>query len=235
MQADIIDEIKHYKSQLVSEVFLDSISKLAPIAYKWVCLYQSWNIRELVMHRLFDLLEGAEVNQKEYSHIVSTLLVRASIETVSLLVRLNTLSEQVANGQLDFFKFDDELDTLIFGSRTDDTPYISKNSVTLVEKADKKYKGLKKSFDILCEKAHPNYSGLMGAYSKHHDKGTYTLFEHQNSAKNTDYKLIRRIIDIFQHEYSDVWFENYKNLIKWMEDNDKKLEEVRKKRTEGSK
>lgn len=232
MPTNIIAEIKHYKSQLVSEVNLNSISKRAPVAYKWVCLYQSWNIRELVMHRLFDLLEGAEVNQKEYSHIVSVLLVRASIETVSLLVRLNTLSEQVTNEQLDFFKFNHELNALIFGSRTDDTPYTSKNTVTLVEKADKKYKGLMKSFESLCEKAHPNYSGLMDAYSKHHEKGTYTLFEQQYSAKDTDYDLIRRIIEIFRQEY-DAWDENYDNLIRWLEDNDEKLEALRNKRIEG--
>ena len=84
MQADIIDEIKHYKSQLVSEVNLNSISKIAPIAYKWVCLYQSWNIRELVMHRLFDLLEGAEVNQKVFAHSVNT--ISKSINRNSLIV-----------------------------------------------------------------------------------------------------------------------------------------------------
>ena len=232
MPTNIIAEIKHYKSQLVSEVNLNSISERAPVAYKWVCLYKSWNIRELVMHRLIDLLEGAEVNQKEYSHIVSVLLVRASIETVSLLVRLNTLSEQVTNEQLDFFKFEDELNTLIFGSRTDDTQYTSKNTVTLVEKADKKYKGLMKSFESLCEKAHPNYSGLMDAYSKHHGKGTYTLFEHQYSAKDTDYDLIRRIIEIFRKEYN-AWDENYTNLIRWLEDNDEELEALRNKRIEG--
>ena len=51
----------------------------------------------------------------------------------------------------------------------------SYNVLTAVNRLDKEFGGLRQMYDNLCEFTHPNWSGVMGSYSKI-DKQEYTLY-----------------------------------------------------------
>ncbi len=223
----VIDLIQELKKSLASEINLSSIVAKAPVAWKWKCLYKSWSLRELTMHRIVDLLEGAELNQKIYSHVVSVILVRAAMETVALLWELNNISKKLTDDELSFSEFDEKLTKMLLGSRDESTPMESINCLTIISKANRQYPGIEDVYKKFCEKAHPNYDGLMHSYCTNYKEGKYTIFEKRTDDTDTDYQNICAMIEMFVKEYNDTWEQNFENLIKWLENHDVELEQSR--------
>ncbi len=74
------------------------------------------------------------------------------------------------------------------------------NVLTLIDKVDKDFPGFRKSYDQLSEYAHPNWCGVLGAYS-HLDRDSYTVtFDAREAMHNV--AALMAILTVAQHVYN---------------------------------
>ncbi len=146
----------------------------------------------------------------------------------SLWVYLNQKTEAVLNGTESFSAFSDTTSKLMLGSKNKATKVTAINVThTILEKwCEKKYPGIYKIYEDLCESAHPNYDGVCVGYSYVNEENYETVFENRwnelygNNLGEQTLMFIR----VFEEEYNNVWPTEYKNLEKWLEENDERLE-----------
>lgn len=220
-------QIDVWKSCLVRKVEAAGIYSRNPIAHKWKCTYRSWVLHELVYWRLTDLLTQVIYLTKENHILGGRILLRASFETVGILVYLNQKTEALINGNLEFDDFSDITAQLMLGSKNKTTRLSAINIVTVLRDwCERKYKGIFEIYSDLCESAHPNYEGVCWGYSYINEKELETHFENRWSElyKDKVENCIIGIMQIFEHEYNEVFPATYKLLENWLEENDERLE-----------
>lgn len=131
-------------------------------------LFNALVFRGVLTHRVSDL---ATVSLQLYDSkqiIPAFIITRALLETVCLMFLLYRRIEEF-NIDHDTDKLGDFLTKALLGSKNESTPFQSDSILKSVDKADKTFRGLRQMYDDLCEFTHPNWSGVLAAYSVYDD------------------------------------------------------------------
>jgi hypothetical protein len=225
---DTIDTtLEEWKKSLCKSVEVGGLLSKNPIAYKWKALFRSLSLREATSWRLQDLLYQSKLLSDLNQLLGARILLRSAFETLAVLIHLNQLIRNVVAGDLNFHAFSDKTTILLLGSRDESTPYKSLNIVTILQKCDRKYLGIFEIYEGLCESAHPNYEGLSGGYTQidHENHVTYYTNKWADLFATSQNHGIALCIDTFVHEYNEEWIDAMHGLEKWIEENDKELEQ----------
>jgi hypothetical protein len=114
---------------------------------------------------MIDFCEAIDILIKN-NHVVPSLpLIRALFENIAISNRIVSAIENSLLSNKLVENFDDLITIISFGTRYDGED-MSINILTQIDNLDKKYKGIKKSYNSLCEFVHPNWDGVGGSYSE---------------------------------------------------------------------
>lgn len=225
----IAENLANWQASLMPSIPIGGLLSRNPIAYKWKAPFRCWILREAAFWRVTDLLTQSYALHQQGHGLGARILLRSGLETLSTLIYLNQLIQQVLDGKLDFHLFAKKTSILLLGSRDGSTELTSINIVTVLRKCDNKYPGLEKIYGFLSESAHPNYEGMVAGYSKvDHD-------EHETRFSNRWMTLyggrhldsMEQCMLIFHHEYNDVWVDLVRKLEDWIVANDTELESTK--------
>ncbi len=217
-----------WNSSLCKKIVLDGLISRNPTAHKWKATYRSIVLRELTFWRVTDLLNQL-VALSSAEHILGArILLRSTIETLGILIYLNQKTRAVLEGKETFNAFSDITSQLMLGSKNKTTKIEAINVThTILEKwCEKKYPGIFKIYEDLCESAHPNYEGVCFGYSYVNEQDYETVFKNRWAelyGGNLG-ELTLEFMRVFEEEYTNVWPAEYEKLEKWLVDNDQKLE-----------
>ena len=127
--------------------------------------YKASSFRELLIHRLSDLADVAIELYESGRLVPAFIITRSVVETTAVAYWLYQKSQEFIEKQ-DEEAFDEFLMKGMLGSKDGTTKYESCNVLTAVDRLDKEFPGLRDMYNTLCEFTHPNWSGVMGSYSK---------------------------------------------------------------------
>jgi hypothetical protein len=214
------------KASLLPRFDIGELFARNPTAHKWKATYRSLLLREAVFWRLHDLLEQSFALHAQKRTLGARILLRSAVETLSMLVYLNQLTERVVNGTLNFHNFSDKTATLLLGSRNESTPLTSLNINTILSQCAKRYDFIEKFYADLSECAHPNHEGLIMGYSKPDRENLIENFANrwESLYANSHEHWMRLVIYMFEQEYNIVWEREFIKLEDWLVANDTELE-----------
>lgn len=170
--AQLLREAREYTQELGSllsgHLDANNVSPLAKIPYKARIL------REALLHRAWELADAACENFEQGRVITAFVLTRAAFETAALVFVLHKRVAKVVDvGSLG--EFDEGfLMRALFGRKDDQgLPYQAFNILTCIDHIDRhvtegredRRGAVMALFADLCEYAHPNWAGTMGAYT----------------------------------------------------------------------
>lgn len=157
---------RQLSSNLPKKIKAASLSHYSKLPFK------AFSLREALIHRIAELSEVA-VELFESEKLVSAIIMtRAVYETTSVLYWLYKRLKQVCATK-ELGNIDEFFMKYLFGSKNGEGPLESYNILTAIDHTDKDFKGYRNAYDSLSEFAHPNWSGLSGAYSKLNRKKIY--------------------------------------------------------------
>jgi hypothetical protein len=136
--------------------------------------YKATSFREVLIHRISDIADVAVELYESNRLVPAFIATRALVETTAMLYWLHQKPSEFLE-KPDEDAYDKFLMKGMLGSKDRTTKAESYNVLTAVDRLDKKFKGLRQMYDTLCEFTHPNWSGVMGSYSRI-DKDTYILY-----------------------------------------------------------
>ncbi len=215
-----------WRTSLCPQIELAALIARNPTAHKWKTTYRSIVLRELVFWRLQDLLVQVVALWKQNHTLGAIVLLRSALETLGVLIYLNQKTEDVVNGEEDFFDFARATARLMLGSKNRSTATESINILTVLKRSNKRYPGLMDIYAELSESAHPNYQGVCSGYSRIDEKHYITKFSNRWSNKYAERLSlgIELCIRVFETEYNNVWNNNFESLEVWLIENDARLE-----------
>ena len=121
--------------------------------------------REAALYRFIELTESTHTLYKSNLLIGSITTVRAAYETLAALWFLNTKLEHLTKTK-DISNYVETIRRLSFGWSNDEEFPEKINALTCTDAVDKTLKGrFRRHYEMLCEFAHPNYSGTFGSYT----------------------------------------------------------------------
>jgi hypothetical protein len=204
-----------------------------PIAYKWKALFRVWMIRELAFWREHDLMVQSYALHQQAHGLGARILLRSGLETLATLTYLNILMQRVIEGDHNFHAFCETTSALLLGARNNDAMPDAKSILTVLDKCEIRYPGLKKLYADLSESAHPNYEGMMNGYSKTDFQEHVTSFSNRwmTLHGNTHLDKMKLCMETFHYEYNDIWPSLITKLETWIEENDAQLEATKNEKT----
>jgi hypothetical protein len=224
--ADFSAALQAFKSALCNQVDVGGLFARSATAYKWKAPWRALLLREAVAWRLQDLLEQSLELSKAGHVLGARILLRSAFETLAMLIYLNRSMRSVVDGSLDFHVFSEKTSKLLLGSRDKTTATEAISILTVLNEANKRYLGLSDWYASLSESAHPNYEGMLVAYSTADTQNHVTTFKSRWSemyGKGHESALIA-CFEVFLHEYDDESSSALEALEVWVEQNDSKLE-----------
>lgn len=223
---EIAQRLENWENSLCPSVNVGGLIARSKTAHKWQATYRSLVVREALFWRMHDLGVQVLYLSKEQHFLGARILLRSALETLALLIYLNQKTEDVVEGKLDFFEFEQITTQLLLGSRNEATSKQSVNILTAIKRADKVHEGLSKLHERLSESAHPNYDGVTYGYSKSNPKEFETVFR-SNWVENfgpEQESATAYVLAVFEHEYNEAWPAAWERLEHWLEENDAELE-----------
>lgn len=223
---NIEQNLANWNDSLLPSIPVPDLLLRNSVAYKWKSTFRCWMLREAAFWRMHDLLNQSYVLHQQGHGLGARILLRGAFESLATLVYLNQLIQQVLDGKLDFHVFSQKTSTLLLGSRNDTTSHKSINILTVLEKCNKRYPGLKSLYADLSESAHPSYEGLCMGYSTINHSENKTTFSNRWMELYGSRHLgsMDLCMETFHHEYNDVWAGLIVKLENWIEANDAELE-----------
>lgn len=225
-----IDQLEYalnsYRENLCKEIDVGGLFARNNTAHKWKVTYRTIVLRELTSWRFVDLLSQAVILEKIGKHVGSRILIRASIETLSVMLYTIRKMENIVRTGDGFYQYSDKTTRLLIGSRNEHTKHEAINILDIVTVASKKHPELQRGYDELSETVHPNWDGFSRMYSEVSERGMVTAFT-DNSGRiygKSQLPIITLLCSIFEVEYNEVWPDAFDNFESWIEKNDKKLE-----------
>ena len=223
---EVEQNLANWGASLSTGIPVGGLLARSDTVYKWKSLYRVWMLRELAFWREHDLMVQSYALHQQGHGLGARILLRSGFETFATLTYLNLLMRQVLDGTLEFHRFGEKTEVLLFGSRNNEGMPPAINIVTVLEKSDKRYPGLSRLYAHLSESAHPNYEGLMGGYSTTNHDEYETTFSNRwmelHSDRHLQYMMI--CMETFHHEYDAVWPSLMECFENWVEANDAMLE-----------
>lgn len=149
-----------FRQSLVTRVDPAQVSLIVKVPYK------ALEIREALLYRATDLLEGA-CNLIEQDNLVSgAILARAFHETLAVLFYVNRKCKKAINDK-DIDHLDNEIMKVLMGSKNNPDMPDPVHILKAIDHTDKEITKFRDVYDSLSEIAHPNWAGTLGVYSQH--------------------------------------------------------------------
>lgn len=224
---EIIEQaLQEWQSSLCAEVSVGGLYKRNPVVHKWKVTYRSLVVRELASWRLLDLLRQAFDLEKARHVLGARIILRSAVETLALLIFSNQKMETIVATGKGFHEFSNTTSRLLLGSKNKTTGVEAINILTVLDRCDRRYEGIRRLYDDLSETAHPNWQGICAGYSVHDNNEFETRFENRWSEIHgeSQHGIILLLMEIFEHEYNEKWPENFDNFETWIQENDDMLE-----------
>jgi hypothetical protein len=159
----------------------------------------------MLLHRFSDFADTA-IDLYEKDRIIPAFVItRALIENTAVLYWLLIKIQEFETNR-DILALDEFLMKGLMGGKIELTDVRSYNILTAVDHFDKKYTGTRNAYDRLSEFVHPNYSGVMGSYSKSEPDKFTTHFGKHLRMVPVEFGLIPLlvILEVFIDEYNNV-------------------------------
>jgi hypothetical protein len=160
------ETVERWRASLIKSIAVADLLNRNPVAHKWKAPYRSFVIREALLWRMVDLGRQIIVLVDCDGVLGARILLRCAIETTSVLVYLNQRTAAVIEGELSWPEFDRLTMQLLMGSRDQRTDFGAINIITMVDRANRDYGGLKIMYERISESVHPNYDGVTYGYSR---------------------------------------------------------------------
>ena len=197
-----------------------------PIVYKWKAPFRCWVLREAAFWQVTDLLTQSYALHRQGHGLGARILLRSGFETLATLIYLNHNIRAVLDGELNFHKFCHLTVRQVGGTKNEPGGTDALNVITMLDKGDKLYPGLRGIYDSLSESAHPNFEGMVWGYSEVDHDENETNFSNRWMALYG--KRLPKSMDLcmktFYYEYDDVWADLMEKLESWILANDAMLE-----------
>lgn len=222
----IEQNLEIWRASLMTSIPIAGLVSRNPTAYKWKAPFRCWLIREAAFWRVTDLLtQSCSLHQQ--GHVLGArILLRSSFETLAVMIYLNHKVRQLLESKTTFQLFSRDTTQLALGSRNRSTGSDAVNVLTMLDKGDKTYVGLRKFYDDLSESAHPNFEGMVWGYSKvdHDEYETHFSNRWVELHGEQHLKSMELCMMAFHHEYNSVWPDLMKKLEDWIVENAEHLE-----------
>ena len=144
------------KASLPPRIDPATISTTAKIPFKALC------IREVMLYRVSELAEAGLLCYQQKQFVAAATLTRALLESVAILYWLFK-ELQAAVAARETKKIDDFLGKALVGTRNETTPLLAHTVMKAIDVVTKDIDYYRKVYEELCEIAHPNYGGGLGA------------------------------------------------------------------------
>ena len=215
-----------WQASHMASIPIDGLMLRNAIAYKWKAPFRCWLLREAAFWRVTDLLTQSYALHQQRHGLGARILLRSGFETLATLLYLNHNIRAVIDGKLDFHKFSNLTSKLVVGSKNNPAHPIAVNVITMIDKSDKLYPGLRNLYDSLSESAHPNFEGMVWGYSKvDYDEYETNFSNRWMELHGEQYpSTLELCMMVFHHEYNDVWADLIEKLECWIVANDAQLE-----------
>ncbi len=115
--------------------------------------------------------------------IPAAVLTRAIAEPIAVLHSLLRNVDKAIDAK-DYTNLAEFLRRTMVGSRTDPELPQMVNVLTMIDKVDEDFQRFRKSYDDLSEYAHPNWCGVLGAFSKLDRENFVTRFKPREALHN---------------------------------------------------
>lgn len=220
--ASVEERLTSWNNSLFRTLPVAGLYSRNPVVYKWKAPMRCWILRETVFWRQHDLMAQSYLLYKQSYLLGARILLRSGFETLAVLVYLNQLIQQVMDGELSFQNLSDKTSILLLGTRNNDELPNAINVLTVLERSEKKYPGLKNCYANLSESAHPNYEGLCLGYSQIDHSNFETNFSNRwcNLFHEQHLSLMEICMETFEYEYDDVWPKIMHRFEGWIKEND---------------
>jgi hypothetical protein len=147
------------KASLPPRIDPATISTKAKIPFKALC------VREVLLYRVSELAEAALRCYEESQLVATATLSRALMESVALSYWLyKELQHTLDRGTSD--KINEFLGKALVGTRNETTPLLAHNVMNAIDVVTVDIPGYRSLYEELCEIAHPNWGGGLGAYAE---------------------------------------------------------------------
>jgi len=186
------------QSSLPASVHAGGLTVKSKLPFKVVAL------REVIIHRMAALATSAVLLLDANQPLSAAILARAALETTALLHGLSQALERFLVTK-DAVVLDEFLMKGLVGTRWKDAPVQATNVLTLVDRLEKEMPGFREVYDELCEYAHPNWSGLAGAFSKTKPEDKFEVLfgpSMRSDARATSIGLLFISLHTFRHYYN---------------------------------
>ena len=220
------EAVDAWESSLCEKLELGGLYARNPVAHKWKVGFRCMTLRELVAWRFVDLLKQG-LFLVESKHILGArILFRSSLETLAFLIHINQKMANVVKTGSGFHEFSDTTSRLLLGSRDESTRLSAINIISVLEKCERKYKGIMKLYNSLSESAHPNWQGVSLGYCETDYDNFVSYFGNHWEARfgREQDTIVALLMLIFELEYNDVFPEAFDAFEEWIEKNDESLE-----------
>ena len=180
--------------------------QIAALTLKSKLPFKVLSIRELLLHRVA-ALSGAAVDLfAQKRAIPAVILTRAIVETLAVLFTFcERLDRFLKEEPKDIGAFDEILMRYLMGARNNPEMPAPTNIVTLVDRVEKMLPGFRRTYDSLCECAHPNWAGMFGAFAEV-DRENFELKlrpAEKSFAYSTGLAALSGSLMLFEHYYND--------------------------------
>ena len=218
--------LPRWRASLMQNIPVKELLYRNPIAYKWKSTFGCWYLREATIWRVTDLLTQSYALHQQNHGLGSRILLRSSLETLATLIYLNHIMRSLIDGELCFQKFGEKTSVLARGSRDKSTDIPAINILTMLEKSNRRYPGLRQHYDALSESAHPNHEGLLRGYSKIDHVEYIVHFSNRWAELYGDSHLgmMETCMETFLYEYDVEWACLIEKMENWLNVNDADLE-----------
>jgi hypothetical protein len=156
-----------FRASLPREVAAASLTLKSKTPFKALVL------REALIHRVSSLADGSISEFDSGRWIAATILVRAVVETTALLFALDQKVTRALQGKSDG-ALTEFLRRTMVSSRTEPNLPEAINVLNFIDAVEKDFPGFRRSYEDLSEYAHPNWCGVLGAFSEL-DAKTHTV------------------------------------------------------------
>ena len=177
-------------------------------------------------HMVTDLLSQSYALYQQGHGLGARILLRSGFETLAALIYLNHKMRAVFQGELNFHEFGHLTFRQVAGSKNEPGRPDAVNVITMLDKREKRYPGLRGIYDSLSESAHPNFEGMVLGYSKinHDEYEPRFLNRWMDLYGGRHLNSMELCMMTFHQEYDDVWTELMERLEFWILENDAMLE-----------
>ena len=193
------------KCRKIVERFTESLPKTidpdlrtlsSQIPFRVICF------KNTLIHRVAHLsFESIELQEKNF-FLSSLIIARSALETAALLFFLDKKIESSIRinktEELESF-----IEKALIGSRNGDTEKESLNILTAIDHIEKEYQEFGYFYRDLSEYAHPNFAGLLGAYTRLSEDKNKLIFGF-NDLKITSIEPLMATLLVTDHYNTEV-------------------------------